>query len=292
MRKLTVAVACVLFVMVAAQAANCLEPQWASPIEQTWNALRSEATKSDQQGDWAEALRTAKRALTKAEGTFGPASLNAAKSHIMLGNLYAKRGKSVSAEIHYSRGICLFARILGSNHPAMLRPLALLAAVYEGKGKTADAEDTYRKAVVISEKSAPVDDAVKIEAFRGLSRMCELAGKSPESEQLLVKALQTCEHAASGVRGSVTLTGQILFDIGVSQVNQGNVAGAIQSYKKAIGSLDRQAADPLLVCSVWDRLGQAYATIGSDALAADSFRRARALRSKMMLASAESSEGL
>lgn len=292
MRRITVTVAFVLCVMVAAQAAHCLEPQWGSPIEQTSYALRAEATKLDQQGDWAEALRTAKRALTKAERTFGPASLNAAKSHIMLGNLYAKRGKSVSAEIHYNRGINLVARILGPDHPAMLRPLALLAAVYEGKGKNADAQNAYRKAVGICEKSAPVDDAVKIEALRGLSRICAIAGMSQESEQLLAKALQTCEHAGCAVRNSVTLAGQILFELGECQAKQGNTSGAIQSYKKAIAALDSQSADPYLVCSVWDRLGQAYVTIGSDSLAADSFRRARALRSKMMLASAEFSEEL
>jgi|GEM_PF-2205950 len=283
MKTTAIAVFCALLAAAAVEVGNCLELTWGDPIEQRWNVLRSEATRLDHQGDWPEALRTAKLALTKADVTFGPMSLQAAKSHILLGNLYAKRGKFVSAEIHYNKGIGLLSRLLGPEHPIVVRPMALLAALYEGKGRTMEAESAYHKAVVICEGSDAVDDTTMVEALRGLARVSENAGRLPESEQLLVKALRTSERNAHSLRPSEPVTGLIMAELGDNHIKQGNVLQAIRYYKRAVTELERYKTDPVLVCSVWNCLGKAYTQIGSSSLACDAFNRGAALRSKMML---------
>ncbi len=254
---------------------------WAAPETQTWSALYAQASDLGQQGNWPEALRTAKVALKKAEQVFGPDSLNASKSNVLLGNLNASRGKFVWGEIHYTKGIKIREQVLGSSHPGMVRPLTSLAELYDAKGKKDQAEVVYHQAIEIADTTQGADDACVARALVGLSGLLREKGTYAQCEPLLTKAQAICEQSGKYGKPLDALSVRILNSLADNYASQGNYAKSADCYRKAITVLENgNETDRLLACTMHKRLGDAYVKAGTPALASDSYKKAAALHAK------------
>lgn len=268
-----------LFVVSAANGSELVA--WAAPETQTWSALYAQASDLGQQGNWPEALRTAKVALKKAEQIFGPDSLNASKSHVLLGNLYASRGKFVWGEIHYTKGIKIREQLLGSSHPGMVKPMTSLAELYDAKGKKDLAEDAYRRAIDVADHSEGADDPSVARSLVGLSGLLRERGTYAQCEPLLTKAQAICEQSGKYGKPLDALNVRILNCLADNYTRQGNYAKAGDCFRKAVAILENgNETDRLLVCTIHKRLGDLYVKAGTPALASDSYKKAAALHAK------------
>lgn len=292
MKTLLIAVSiCLVWLFAATCASGSELVVWAEPVAQTWSALYAQASDLGQQGNWPEALRTAKVALKKAEQTFGPDSLNASKSHVLLGNLYASRGKFVWGEIHFTKGIKIREQVLGSSHCSMVTPLASLAELYEAKGKKDLAENAYRKAIDVADHAEGADDPSVARALVGLSGLYKEVGAYGECEGLLTRAQAICERSVTHGKPLHALTVRILNGLADNYTSQGNYAKSADCYRKAIAILENgNETDRLLACTIHKRLGDTYVKAGTPALAGDSYKKAAALHAKSAWISATSLE--
>jgi tetratricopeptide (TPR) repeat protein len=254
---------------------------WAAPETQTWSALYAQASDLGQQGNWPEALRTAKVALKKAEQTFGADSLNASKSHVLLGNLYASRGKFVWGEIHFTKGIKIREQVLGSSHPGMVRPLTSLAELYDAKGKKELAEVVYHQAIEIADTTEGADDVCVARALVGLSGLFKEKGTYAQCEPLLTRAQALCEQSGKYGKPLDALNVRILNFLADNYTRQGNYAKAGDCFRKTVAILENgNETDRLLVCTIHKRLGDLYVKAGTPTLASDSYKKAAALHAK------------
>jgi tetratricopeptide (TPR) repeat protein len=243
----------------------------------TWNQTYLAAQRLDQRGQWPEALRTAKLALEKAKGAFGTDSLNVAKSQILLGDLWAERGKCMSAEMHYVKGIGLREKLLSPEHPSLVTPLTVLGDLYATQGKTEQAAFTYTRAITIGQWNDPAS----VGALVGLAGLSKAAGKQAETEILLNRALNLCETYAKYDGSLNLLAARTLNDLAELNSDRGNHRRAAECYHKALTALERgNSAEKLVTCSILTRLADAYTRYGSVALANNCRKRAMALYAK------------
>ncbi|MBI4964591.1 MAG: tetratricopeptide repeat protein [Desulfomonile tiedjei] len=244
----------------------------------TWKQTLAQAVNLKQQGDWADALREARTALTKAEQSFGRDSLNASKSHILLGELYAQRGKYPSAEIHYLKAIRIRNDLFGANHVSTIGPLTLLAESYANQGKPARAGEFFLRAVKAGQNA---DDPQTARALLGLAALKAGEGRHQDSVILFTKAFELCDRSSK--YGEPLCLVAVRSLIGRSDVHmaRGEYWRAATSYEKALGLLEsKKHPDGLLMYSVLKRLGDAYRNAGSPTLASNYYRRAIAVQTR------------
>jgi tetratricopeptide (TPR) repeat protein len=246
--------------------------------EPTWSQTYSEARKLDQQGQWADSLSTAKLALKKAEGAFGRNSLNAAKSHMLLGDLWAERGRSASAEMHYVRGINLREKVLGPEHPSLIEPLIRLSDLYATHGKTDLAAVTYAKAIEMSDRNGRSHDPSLAAALVGCAGISRRNGNFEEAEALLNRAMDLCNTYRKYDGTLNTLAVRSLYHLAEIHKGRSHFSQAADCYYRALTVLERDSnADKLLMCSILSRLADMHTEHGSTVLARDYDKRARAL---------------
>lgn len=246
--------------------------------EPTWNQTYVEAKKLDQQGEWAEALRTAKLALKKAEEVFGANSLNAAKSHTLLGDLWAQRGRMVSAEMHYVRGINLREKLLGPKHPSLVKPLTRLSDLYATHGKTDLAALTYSQAIEIGDRNGRSRDPSLAAALVGFAGIFRQNGNYEEAEGLLNRAMDLCDTYRKYHGSLNTLAVRALNDLAEIHRARSHFSQAADCYHRALTVLEREnSADKLLMCSLLSSLADMHTENGSTFLAKDYHKRAKAL---------------
>ena len=244
----------------------------------TWNQTYFEAKKLGEQGKWAEALRTAKLALERAGVAFGAESLNAAKSDILLGDLWALRGKFVSAQMHYLRGQNLLEKILGSNHPTLVGPLTRLGDLYATHGKIDKAALTYAKVIETSDTNGRSHDPSLTGALIGSAGISRKEGKNAEAEACLNRAMALCETYKKYDASLNVLAARTLNDLAEIHTSRSHFSKAAECYHKALIVLGTgHDGDKLLRCSILTKLAETHAKRGSTTLARNYHNRAMAL---------------
>lgn len=247
----------------------------ATTPEQTWRQCYSEAVRLDEQGNWAEARRTAQLALRKAGYTFGRNSLNAAKSHILLGDLYAKRGKFSSAEMHYLNGIKIRDGLFGPNHVGTARPLTSLAEMYVSHGKLDQARISFSRAISARQGD---DDPGAAKAIAGLAGLKARDGQLDESVALLNETLRLCQNAKKYSDELCPLGIRSLTNLAEIFMTQGKYVRAANYYGQALESLElTKRPHGLHIHSLLTRLGDAHRNAGSPTMASNYYRRAIAV---------------
>jgi tetratricopeptide (TPR) repeat protein len=244
----------------------------------TWNQTYLEAKKLGEQGKWAEALRTAKLALERAGVAFGADSLNAAKCDILLGDLWAQRGKFVSAQMHYLRGQNLLEKILGPNHPALIRPLTRLGDLYATHGKIDKAALTYAKVIETCDTNGRSHDPSLVGALIGTAGISRKEGNNAEAEACLNRAMALCDTYKKYDASLNVLAVRTLNDLAEIHSSRSHYSQAAECYHKALILLGSgYDADKLLTCSILTRLAEIHAKRGSTTLSRDYQKRAMAL---------------
>jgi tetratricopeptide (TPR) repeat protein len=247
----------------------------ASAPELTWMQAYTLAAKMNQNGDWPEALRTAKQSLDRASYVFGRNSLNASKSHILLGDLYAERGKYASAEMHYLTGISIWNKLFGSGHVGAIRPLTSLADLYASQEKLQPALEYYTKAI---DSGRNGQDPGCARALLGVAELKAKAGLHEESVALLKQVFEISRHSGKYATALCPVAIRSLSDMGEIYMTQGKYLQAASSFKRAMELVESKGQpDGLLLYSLLTRTGDAYRNAGSKTLASNYYRRAIAV---------------
>ncbi len=240
---------------------------------------RQMAESLHEQGRWAEALGMAKTALDRANLVFGAESPQAAKSHILVGDLYARRGKSVSAEMHYTRGINIIKRTSGGNAPGLVRPLVALAALHQQKGTLDKAESLYRKALLVNQGATQPECPTSAPALLGMASLCQRDGRATESREYLGKLLAICDTYRKYDRSLDKMAVSALCGLGEIDSRDLKYAQAASCYQKAAKILENgTSSDLALLESIFTRLGECCEHSGSVTQARTAYQRADALK--------------
>jgi tetratricopeptide (TPR) repeat protein len=237
-----------------------------------------------EQGRWAEALNMAKIALERANLVFGADSLQTAKSHILVGDLYARRGKSVSAEMHYTRGINIIRRTSGGNAPGLVRPLVALAAVHQQKGALDKAEYFYKKALMVNQGVGRPECPTSAPALLGLASLCQREGRTTLARDCLGKALAIYGAYRKYDPSLDKMAISALCNLGEIDSRDSKYAQAASCYRRAAEILENgMSADLALLESIFVRLGDCCKNSGSATQARTAYQRADALKVQIAL---------
>jgi len=247
----------------------------ATTTEPTWKQTYLLAINLDKQEDWGSALTAAKLALRKAKSSFGRSSLNASKSHMLLAELYAQRGKYASAEIHYAKVIRIRGELFGPDHVSMTEPLTLLAELYATRNKFDLAQQFFTKAIHSGQGDK---DPATARALEGLASLRAREGRYEESAELLHRAIEICDSSKKYGEPICGVASRSLIVLAEVYMSQGKFLPAAKAYRKALELLESQKGpDGLVMYSVLTRLGDAYQNAGSRTLADNYHRRAASI---------------
>ncbi|MBI5248558.1 MAG: tetratricopeptide repeat protein [Desulfomonile tiedjei] len=251
----------------------------AKASEPTWRQTYSEAIAQEKAGDWDGALQAAKSALKKADYSFGRKSLNAAKSHVLLGDLDASRGKYVSATMHYTNGIAIREVLFGVGHPSSAKAWVCLAELHAGRGKSDQAVDCFRKAITHGQNG---DQANEARALAGLADLQMKRGDAEESVAHLSRAVEICDFSQKYQKPMCMLALRCHFNLGEVHMTQRHCLEAANSYKNALSLLESTGnADGFLQHTILTRLGDAYQQAGRNKPADNYHNRALALYNQL-----------
>lgn len=267
----------VLIVLVVAVCAPTVAwSAMSSPL--TCQKARQMAVTLYEQGRWPEALSMAKAALDRANLVFGAGSLQAAKSHILLGDLYSRRGKLMSAEMHYARGINIIERTSGNKSPGLARPLVALAAVHQQKGAIDQAENLFKKALLVSDGPERLG-RTSTPALLGLASLCQRDGRTNEARDYFGKALAIHSAYSKYDPSLDKMAVSALCSLGEMDSRDSKYAQAASCYRKAAQILENRTSGNLpLLESIFVRLGDCCKISGSVTEARTAYQRADALK--------------
>jgi CHAT domain-containing protein/Tfp pilus assembly protein PilF len=139
-------------------------------------------------------------------------------------------GNYVAAEKMYADAARLLASQLGEQHPIYATLLNNRGALYATIGNASAAEADFRKALELKRKLSGPDNPTVGATMRNLARV--VAARSPEeSEKLLREAVALFERAKDRPPYEYANT---LLSLGEAQRKRGDLAGARQSFEKAL----------------------------------------------------------
>lgn len=130
-------------------------------------ALDTEIVRLHEAGQYAEAIKIAKRLLESQEKALGPAHLDVAISLNNLGELYKSQGRYSEAEPLYQRSISILEKALGPEHPDGAVFLINLADLKFRQGHYAMAESFYKRSIAIRETALGAEHS-DVKALYGL----------------------------------------------------------------------------------------------------------------------------
>ncbi|MHC4148316.1 MAG: tetratricopeptide repeat protein [Planctomycetota bacterium] len=128
-----------------------LWPAHAVAQQADWERYRDAARAAIQQGNYAEAVKQVKAALSAAE-TFGPNDPRLAETLDTLAFLYAAQGKYAEAEPLYKRALAIREKVLGPDHLKLAFTLTGYAAVLRKTGRATEAAKLEARAKAIAAK--------------------------------------------------------------------------------------------------------------------------------------------
>jgi tetratricopeptide (TPR) repeat protein len=248
----------------------------------TCQQARLMAATLHEQGRWPEALSTAKTALDRANLVFGCKSLQAAKSHVLVGELYASRGKRMSADMHYSRAISIIQKTSGNEVPGLVRPLVALAAISHAD----KAEHLFKKALLIDRDAEGPGGPASVHALLGLASLCQRDGRTNESLNYLGKALAIHSAYSKYDPSLDKMAVSALCSLGDMHSKDSRYAQAASYYRRAAEILESKTpANLALLELIFARLGDCCRISGSVTEARMAHQRANALRVRTSLTS-------
>jgi len=147
-------------------------------------ALSQRVQQLHQEGQYAEALPIAQRALTLAKQRFGDNHAEVGNALNNLAVLYHARGEYTEAEPLYRRALALYEKMLDPNHLDLGKLLNNLAFFYDDQRRYAEAEPLYQRALAIYEKALGPDHP-KVNKIRdNLAALHQVQGDHAEAEKV------------------------------------------------------------------------------------------------------------
>ena len=133
-----------------------LWPAHAVAQQADWERYMRAGAAAYQQGNYAEAVKQTKAALSAAEA-FEPDDPRLATTLNALAVLYRAQGRYAKAEPLHKRALAIVEKALGPAHPHVATSLNNLAALYYAQRRYDEAEPLYQHAITITERAMGPD---------------------------------------------------------------------------------------------------------------------------------------
>ena len=254
------------------------------PQEEKWKRLNEQVTTLTKNGQYAQAMSSARQSLEIAESTFSPDDPKVATSLNSLAQLYRDQGEYDPAEPLYKRALAIREKALGPDHPNVATSLNNLALLYQAQGQYALAEPLYKRALAIREKALDPDHPSVATSVNNLALLYRAQGQYALAEPLYKRALAIREKALGPDHPDVATSLNNLASLYQDQgQGQGQYAQAEPLYKRAL-AIREKALDPdhPSVATSLNNLAGLYRAQGQYALAEPLYKRALAIREKAL----------
>lgn len=152
-------------------------------------ALNNQVLRLHQQGQYAQALALAVKALKLSEDTLGPENAETADCLNNLGGMYQSLGDYTNAETMFERGLVIREKVLGPEHQFTARNLMNLGSCYMQMGKYAKAEPLLLRALAINQKVLGSETVATATSLANLGALYANIGDYPKAESYCGQAL-------------------------------------------------------------------------------------------------------
>ncbi len=150
-------------------------------------------------GDYSSALLLAQKALSIAEETMGPETVEVAIYSDYLGMIHLKAGHEQTAKELLLKALSIREHLLGANHMAVASTLRHLAEIYRQSGEAEKAVTVLRRALAIDEKAFGTDHMGLTPTLQSISLIYLDEGRYAEGEPFIQRALDIQEHIGGTV---------------------------------------------------------------------------------------------
>ena len=147
------------------------------------------ASTYQQQGHYAEAEASHKRALAIREKAFGPEHPDVAPGLKELALLYQAQGRHAEAELLSKRALAIKEKAFGPEHPDVAAVLQDLASLYLEQGRYAEAELLSKRALAIKEKAFGPEHPGLAAVLQDLASLYLAQGRYTEAEPFSKRAV-------------------------------------------------------------------------------------------------------
>jgi tetratricopeptide (TPR) repeat protein len=245
----------------------------------TWKELVNNSEQMNQNGSWSNALAYAKSALVRSEMVYGRRSLNTAKTHLLLAELYSEKGKFSSAEMHYAKAIGLLEDLFHKGHPSTIRPITGLAELCVVRGHSERAESLYRAAIASCNNSGILEPGSEA-ALVGLAGLYGKQAKYEEAKTLLQDATAVMDRSAKYDRSLDSLRVRAYSDMGEIFSREGKYSEAVNAFENALSAVGN-GPNFWLKPTILSKLSECHSKCGSYNLAKDAQKQALVSNSKI-----------
>jgi tetratricopeptide (TPR) repeat protein/CHAT domain-containing protein len=152
-------------------------------------ALNKQILQLHQQGQYAQALEMAIKALKLSEDTLGPEHPETATCLNDLGGMYQSLGDYTNAETMFERGLVIREKVLGPEHQYTARNLMNLGSLYLQMGKYARAEPLLLRALAINQKVLGAETLATATSLSNLGVLYKDMGDYAKSESYFEQVL-------------------------------------------------------------------------------------------------------
>jgi tetratricopeptide (TPR) repeat protein len=143
----------------------------------------------NKQREYDRAVIKVKKALERAEKTYGPNHPEVATSLDNLALLYYKQFRYAQAEPLTKRALSILEKAFGSDHPDVGEEMNNLAMIYDRQGRCEQAEPLYIRLLSIREKALGPEHPYVAESLNGLAELYAFQGRYAKAEPLYKRAL-------------------------------------------------------------------------------------------------------
>ncbi|MGF1481475.1 MAG: tetratricopeptide repeat protein [Cyanophyceae cyanobacterium] len=232
-----------------------------------------------EQGEYAQAIPLAERALAIRERVLGEEHADVATSVNNLASLYYDQGNYAKAEPLFRRALRISEEALGSNHPDVATSLDNLASLYQAQGNYAEAEPLSQRALAIRENNFGAEHLDVATSLSNLASLYQAQGRYAEAEPLLQRSLAISEKLLEPDHPDVT---NKLSNLATLYQAQGNYAEAEPLLQRVLAIREKifEPTHPAVANSL-NNLAALYHEQGNYAEAASLFQRALAIREQV-----------
>jgi CHAT domain-containing protein/Tfp pilus assembly protein PilF len=208
---------------------GCVSPS--SVLAEDLTDLAKRTLQQYQAGQYADAEKLARQALSICERRFGQNSFDCAWALNYLAAVQMKQGRYSEAIPLYQRELAISEKALGPDHPEVAATLQNLAAIYGEQGRYADAIPLLQRALAFLEKALGSDNPDVATALNNLGVLYEREGRYFDAIPLHQRALAIREKALGPDHRNVA---QSLSSLAVVYCDQGRYADALPLYERVL----------------------------------------------------------
>ena len=193
-------------------------------------------------GDIEAARALLTQALTTWTRSYGPVSLDAADTHLALGNLEINAGAIDSAAAHATRCAEQYAQLLPPESPQLIKLHTLVALVAFRQQRFPAALAAFERALQLAERVAPTDLLQLANLQSSVGETLTALGHHDRALALFTFAEQTLARlgTAPPIHTAMPLKGR-----GLALLAKGDRRGAIAALERALTTVQDQHAYPL-----------------------------------------------